>query len=316
MSGESQADVYASFGAKAENLTGASSLSEHDTAMLELDVDVRDGDDSIHTEIDNKDDPYNVVDPFADPDAPDDGEGRMQIRVNTEGDNEEFQPEGDENEQAGEDADGESEGEDFQPLGDVPQELQESSESLQEHENGFNEMVDQAAERGLTEESITRIRQEYEEDGISEKSYEELAAAGYSKGFIDSYIKGQEAIVQTYVNQVMEFAGGKEKFQQVHKHLEATNPDAAKSLENALQSRDLSTVKAIINLAGASRAKTFGKPQVRTLTTQAKPQVVTRKAPQGFATQAEMIKAMSDSRYRNDAAYRHEVEQKVRYSNI
>lgn len=309
MSNESQADVYASFGAKAENLTGTPSLSEHDEKMLELDVDVRDGDDSLHTTSDN-DDPYNFVDPFADPDA-EDPEGRIQVRVSGEGTEvEEENGEDSEGSQEG-DATEQAEGEDFQPLADVPQELQESAQTLEAHEEGFNDMVKQASERGLSEDSIARIQQEYNEDGISEESYTELEAAGYSRGFIDSYIKGQEAIVQTYVNQVMDFAGGKEKFQAVYSHLETTNPEAAKALSGALESRDLSTVKAIINLAGASRAKTFGTPAARTVTTQAKPQVVARNGPTGFATQAEMITAMSDKRYTTDAAYRHSVEQRV-----
>lgn len=58
-------------------------------------------------------------------------------------------------------------------------------EQLSQHAEGFQEIVNQAFERGVSEESIARIQEEYEGDGISEKSYKELAEAGYSKSFID-----------------------------------------------------------------------------------------------------------------------------------
>ena len=44
---QSNSDVYAEFGATSESIISDGSLSEHDLAMLEMDVSVRDGDDSI-----------------------------------------------------------------------------------------------------------------------------------------------------------------------------------------------------------------------------------------------------------------------------
>ena len=46
-----------------------------------------------------------------------------------------------------------------------------------------------------------------------------------------------------------------------------------------------------------------------TKATQAKPQNPQRA--EGFASRDEMVKAMSDSRYRTDAAFRSQVEQRV-----
>lgn len=303
MSGESNADVYASFGVNSA-VTTSGSITEHEQNMLELDVRARDGDDSIEVARDSSDPYGSNVDPFGQEDTEGD---RIQVRV---GGDEDEAPIEEPSEEMGE-AEGEPEA-DFQPLGETPSELVAASEQLAEHEAGFQEMVNSAAERGMSNDTLMRIQTEYaSEEGISESSYKELAAAGYSKSFVDSYIRGQEALVESYINGVVQFAGGPDQFNSMLAHLEANNPEAARSLETAFENRDLGTVKAIINLAGQSRSKAFGKAPSRSVTKQATPAKPEGKRSEGFGNQAEMIKAMSDSRYRHDTAYRREVEQKV-----
>ena len=307
MAGESNADVYASFGANSAVMTG-STQEEHEQNMLALDVAARDGDDSIELAETDNDDPYSAgVDKFADPD---DDNGRIQVRVSAEGEQLEVDPAEEIPEGFSEVQDEESSVE-FTPVGETPESLSEASDQLAQHETGFQEMVQQASERGLSEDSIARIEAEYAEDGISEESYKELAEAGYSKAFVDSYIKGQEALIEGYVAEVKGLVGGEERFNSLVQHLEATNVEAADTLFKALETRDMSTLKAILNLAGESHARKFGKPSTRSVTaraTQAKPAAT---AKNGFETQAEMVKAMSDSRYRTDSAYRREVEQRI-----
>ncbi len=304
MSGESNADVYASFGVNSA-VVGGSTPTDHEQAMLKLNVAARDGDDAI--EIVGNDDPYGNPDPFGE----EEDENRTEIRISTDGEPEETE-EGEID--YSESTEGGSE--EFAPVGDVPEELSAASSQLEEHETGFEEMVNQAAERGLSEETIVRIQQEYGEEGLSKESYEELAKAGYSKSFVDSYIRGQEALVEQYVQSVMEYAGGESQFQAIYSHLEVSNPDAAESLVNALENRDLATVKAIVNLAGASRTKTFGKPAARSISKRAVPAAPVRAKQSGFESQAEMIAAMSDPRYRSDSKFRAEVERKMMYSNF
>lgn len=299
MAGESNADVYASFGVNSAVVTGES-VSQHEQNMLALDVAARDGDDAIelveqeHVERDL----YDNTDPF----GQEDDEDRIQVRIGEDG-------------ELSDPSEGEvvetSEGEDFEPLADVPEALSSAAEQLGQYEEGLQSMIDTAASRGLSAESISRIQEEYGEDGISEKSYQELEAVGYSRKFVDSYIRGQEALIDSYVAGIKEYAGGAEKFDALYSHLETSNPEAAESLMNALEARDLGTVKAIINLAGASRAKTFGRQPTRSVTQRAIPAKPQAPKAEGFESRAEMIKAMSDPRYRHDAAYRREVEQKV-----
>lgn len=301
MSNESNADVYASFGVNSAVVTGES-VSQHEQNMLALDVAARDGDDAIelveqeHTERDL----YDNTDPF----GQEDDEDRIQVRIGEDG---ELTDEGaEEGEESTEGSD-----EEFTPLSDVPEELSNASTQLGEYEEGLQSMIDTAAERGLSAESIVRMQEEYGDEGLSEKSYQELEAVGYSRQFVDSYIRGQEALVDSYVAGVKEYAGGAEKFDALYAHLETSNPDAAESLMNAIEQRDLGTVKAIINLAGASHNKTFGRKPTRSVTQRAIPAKPQAPKAEGFESRAEMIKAMSDPRYRHDAKYRREVEQKV-----
>lgn len=314
MAGESNADVYASFGVNSAVMTG-STPEEHQENMLALDVAARDGDDAIELN-NNSDDPYGSdVDPFGEPE-----EGRMQVRISADGDDPEESTEGEEaeEEQQGDTEESqpeevtEGEPEEFKPIGETPADINEASQQLEEHEAGFNDMVATAIERGLSQDAVTRIQQEYQnEDSLSDESYKELAEAGYSKAFVDAYIRGQEALVNQYVDKVMDFVGGRERFQQVYGHMQTNNPEGAEALIKAFESRDVATMKTILNLAGQSRDKTFGKKAERTITKRATPaKPVARKA-EGFESQAEMIKAMSDPRYRSDSKYRREVEQKV-----
>lgn len=300
---ESNADVYASFGVNPVVVTGESA-SEHEQNMLALDVAARDGDDAITLDnVETNDDPYgNPKDPF----GQEDDEGRIQVRIGEDG-----EPVEDVSE-----SDGEPTVEEFTPLADIPEDLSNTSSQLEMHEQGLADMISTAVERGLSQEAVERIQNEYETTGITDKSYEELAAIGYSRAFIDSFVRGQEALVESYVAGVKAYAGGEEKFGAIVKHLETSNPDAAQSLMSAIESRDLGTVKAIINLAGASREKTFGRKPERSVATKGLPAKASPKKSEGFETRAEMVKAMSDPRYRHDSAYRRAVEQKVYASNF
>lgn len=311
MAGESNADVYASFGVNSAVLTG-STPEEHQENMLALDVAARDHDDAIELNT-NSDDPYGSdVDPFGEPE-----EGRMQVRISADGDDpeeevaEEEEQQGDEESQPEEVTD-DGEPEEFKPIGETPADINEASQQLEEHEAGFNDMVATAIERGLSQDAVTRIQQEYQnEDSLSDESYRELAEAGYSKAFVDAYIRGQEALVNQYVEKVMDFVGGRERFQQVYSHMQTNNPEGAEALIKAFESRDVATMKTILNLAGQSRDKTFGKKAERSIAKRATPAKPAPRKAVGFESQAEMIKAMSDPRYRTDSKYRREVEQKV-----
>lgn len=319
---ESNADVYAQFGVNNSVVTSGS-VSEHEQNMLSLNVAARDGDDAIElAEVEpvdpTSDDPYaGLTDKFA---SEEDDNGYMQIRVgqDTITSEDELAQESDENADNVEESEADSgkEAVEFEALGETPEDLTKAATSLNSHEQGFQSMVEKAVADGLPAESIQRMYDEYKAGGLSEESYAELAKVNFTREFIDSYIQGQEALIDQYASSMVEYVGGNEKFAALMQHLQATDMTAFNSLDEALETRNIDLAKSLLNLAGQSYNLKFGKAAKRSVTKRAVQTKVTAPKVQGFTSQAEMIKAMSDKRYRDDAAYRHEVEQKVAYSRF
>nr|DAH89526.1 MAG TPA: capsid assembly protein [Caudoviricetes sp.] len=289
--------VYAEFGVSPNAITGSvEDLNEHQKSMLEQDVAVRDGDDAItFKQLEAENEEATEEDENVDEAEGDD----------TEGDDDEPDTEGDDQE--------------FVELGETPKELTESVTALNENEAAFDDMVSSAVEAGkVTADDIAEIKAEYASKGeLSEASYAKLAEAGYTKRFVDSFVRGQEALAEQYAAGVVRYAGGAEQFNRILSHLESNDPSTREALEAAIVRKDIATTKALLNLAGKTLGKAVGVKPQRTITTQAKP-VVAPKAPQteAFSSKADMIKAMSDPRYLRDAKYTMEVRAKVAASSL
>lgn len=287
--------VYAEFGVSSNAITGSvEDLNEHQKSMLEQDVAVRDGDDAITFK---------------------------QLEAENEEATEEDEnvEETDEEEEGVEPEDSEGQDQEFVELGETPKELTESVTALDENEAAFDDMVSAAVESGkVTADDITAIKAEYASKGeLSEASYAKLAEAGYTKRFVDSFVRGQEALAEQYAAGVVRYAGGAEQFNRILSHLEANDKSTKEALESAIIRKDLATAKAILNLAGRNLGKTRGVAPQRTLTTQGKPAVSAPKVKtEGFSSKADMVKAMSDPRYLRDAKYTMEVRAKVAASSL
>lgn len=289
--------VYAEFGVSPNAITGSvEDLNEHQQSMLEKDVAVRDGDDAIT---------------FKQLEA--ENEGATEEDENVE------EAEDDDTEGNDDESDTEGDDQEFVELGETPKELTESVTALNENEAAFDDMVSAAVEAGkVTADDITAIKAEYASKGeLSEASYAKLAEAGYTKRFVDSFVRGQEALAEQYAAGVVRYAGGAEQFNRILSHLEANDKSTKEALESAIIRKDLATAKAILNLAGRNLGKTRGVAPQRTLTTQGKPAVATPKVQtEGFSSKADMVKAMSDPRYLRDSKYTMEVRAKVAASSL
>ncbi|WPJ67908.1 hypothetical protein MBBL139_31 [Staphylococcus phage MBBL139] len=289
--------VYAEFGVSPNAITGSvEDLNEHQQSMLEKDVAVRDGDDAIT---------------FKQLEA--ENEGATEEDENVE------EAEDDDTEGNDDESDTEGDDQEFVELGETPKELTESVTALNENEAAFDDMVSAAVEAGkVTADDITAIKAEYASKGeLSEASYAKLAEAGYTKRFVDSFVRGQEALAEQYAAGVVRYAGGAEQFNRILSHLEANDKSTREALEAAIVRKDIATTKALLNLAGRNLGKTRGVAPQRTLTTQGKPAVATPKAQaEGFSSKADMIKAMSDPRYLRDATYTNQVRAKVAVSSL
>lgn len=289
--------VYAEFGVSPNAITGSvEDLNEHQKSMLEQDVAVRDGDDAItFKQLEAEQEEATEEDENVEETDGDDAEGNDD-ESDTDGDDQEFVE-----------------------LGDTPKELTESVAALDENEAAFDDMVSAAVAAGkVSAEDITAIKAEYAAKGsLSEASYAKLAEAGYTKRFVDSFVRGQEALAEQYAAGVVRYAGGAEQFNRILSHLESNDKSTKEALESAILRKDLVTAKAILNLAGRNLGKTRGVAPQRTLTTQGKPVVSAPKAQtEGFSSKADMIKAMSDPRYLRDSAYTQDVRTKVAASSF
>lgn len=311
MSTTQETSIWNDFGISENDVvTTSTEDQEHVQAMLALNVDTRDGD----TSIDLADEEGEILteeqlrqrmdgeqsDVYGD-------QGDDSIRVNTEtGEAEQQQEEQDEDESEPEDVD----------LSETPEELTSSITALQEHTYGFNAMVDKALEGGeIDEETLESIKQEYAAgETLSEKTYELLETKGYSRGFVNSFIQGQELLATAYADQIVRFVGGADNFNSTREYLESNNPAMAEMLDNALESLDVKAITAIFESAKAARTARFGKAPARSVTQRAstaKPAAKAASAAQPFESIEDMMKAMDDPRYRSDARYRQQVEARI-----
>lgn len=300
------ADVYAEFGVNGAVMS-SNNITEHEQNMLALPTSVRDGDDEITLSDDGGAKEGELL--------PEEDNGETEVNDGTDNN------QSDEVTNEGGDGEGEGQGEEFEftPLGDPDADLISASAAIDEYADGFSQMQAQAIKAGLPQEVADRVMKEYEADQqLSEESLAELEKVGYSRGFVKSFISGQEALASTYVAQIQAYAGGPEKWNAIASHLKANSPDAMVALEDAITRQDLPAIKTLINLGMASRTKKFGKQPERNVSHRAPAQgakQAPQKGPQGFANQREMIAAMSDPKYQNDAEYRALVEQRVGRSN-
>jgi hypothetical protein len=277
-------DIYAEYGVN-NAVMSSSDIAEHEQNMLALNVDARDGDDSLMIE---------------EPEELEEGE-------------EAEQEEGSENEQE------EGSEDEFEHLPDVPDDLKAASDAISQYADGFTALRDQAVKNGLPEATAAQIEAEYEQSNkLSAESYAALEKAGYSQQFIDSYIQGQESIADKFVAQVINYAGGKDRFDKIVTHMQSGDKESVESLYEAMERQDLKAIRTILNLGMQSHTKKFGKAPARsvTKTVPSSPAKRNSQAAQGYASQREMVSDMGKPEYRHDPAFRAKVEARVAASSF
>lgn len=183
----------------------------------------------------------------------------------------------------------------------------------------YTQLVEQTIADGkLTAESVQAIEQEYAASGkLSEESYKALAEAGFPKLFVDSYLRGQEAVSNSYVQSVISMAGGNEAFKQLCEHLAVEG--TLEAFQDAVENRNSSSIRAFMKMAESGLRTKYGRPAQRSVAQAAVPAAKpasTQEAIKPFASRAEMMAAMNDPRYQRDAAYNRMVTARLMKSNI
>lgn len=168
-------------------------------------------------------------------------------------------------------------------------------------------VVDPAAAVAAARASATA---DLAKDGkISDTSYAALAASGFDRATVDTYVAGEQAKTSLYINSLYTAGGGEAQYKSMLKWAGTTySPEEVQAFDAAVRSTNPGSMKlAVAGLTARYSASfgTGGKPVTPTPNDQSNTGV-------GFKSQAEMTAAMKDPRWAaGDATYRAEVTQKI-----
>lgn len=215
------------------------------------------------------------------------------------------------------------------PAGEgTPAESQKETEAATDEgtkkPEGEEELIEQVskATREEAEETLKqngldfgKFEQEYLANGsLSEESYAALEKAGIGKNYVDAYIKGNEAILQRFIGEVNDMAGGAEQYKAMTTWAESNLPKEEIDAYNSIMN---SGNQPMIKIAVSGLISRYRDAEG------VEPQIIKGKASSSspaeggsFASAEEMLKAMRDPRYGKDPVYTREVERKTGNSNF
>lgn len=169
--------------------------------------------------------------------------------------------------------------------------------------------TDQVVKYGIDLEAMSK---EFADKGeLTPESLKTLEAAGINADTVETYVEGQKARAAQTTSALAAVAGGTDELQATLKWAEE-NLDKAEidAYNDALESKNLNLVKlALQGIVSQQREANPGEPNL----------VGGGRAPragdvQPYGSQAEIVLAMQDPRYKVDPAYRAEVEQRLNVS--
>ena len=187
-------------------------------------------------------------------------------------------------------------------------ELENKQSSGSEEEAETSESVEETSTG--TPDIVSIANDEYIENGqLSQDTYNQLGEMGISKEMVDSYIAGQEAIIDKQSNDIFNTIGGKSEY-------EAMSEWAGQNLDDA----DLEAYNQTVESGTIEQAK-FA---VRALYQQYKggnPVTPMQGSTNGsavapFTSRAQVTQAMRSKQYQTDAGYRQEIQQRLAVSNL
>lgn len=191
-----------------------------------------------------------------------------------------------------------------------PQQAEEGryESEVQEQQATQDEARDFIENQGL---SFDKYYQEYnDEGGLTRNSYNELAKAGIPKEMVDSWIQGQQALQDRFVESAYNEVGGQENFNNM---LEWAT--------NSLPSEEVDAFNRAIDSANPSDSMFAIKAlNARYMAENSQPNLLRgdtgTPSTGSFKSLAELRSAMSDPKYATDPVFRDQVTQKLARSNI
>jgi len=162
------------------------------------------------------------------------------------------------------------------------------------------------------DDALQKYFEKYQQNNLTEDDYNKLSEKGFSKNFVDRYMKGMQSEVTEYQEKLYEVTDGAEGYNEMAEWAKANLDQAEKkAFNNILNSGDLHSTRFAIE-ALYNRYKNVN-PNEPNLLKGNKP---SSSSSDMFESRQQLMDAISDSRYAKDPAYRKKVEQKLERSNI
>lgn len=159
----------------------------------------------------------------------------------------------------------------------------------------------------ITDDDVNAAQDEFTRDGkLSDKTIESFEKRGIPRKFVETYIKGGQAISAQLTASIHQEVGGKDNFEKI-KAWTATGltPEARAAYEQAIKTGDIHTITLAVRGLHSKYVESMGSP----------PTLVSGSngtgGPAPFESLAQMTAAMADPKYRTDPAYRKLVESRA-----
>jgi len=160
--------------------------------------------------------------------------------------------------------------------------------------------------------NMDTLASEYAEKGeLDVKSYEALEKAGIPKDYVNQFIEGQKAIADQQATSIKNMVGGADAYTEMSNWAAENMSEEEKSAYNtAVNSKDIETAKlAVVGLKAKFEKANGNEPNLL----EGKGTVSGEK---GYASWAEVTRAMGDERYSKDPAYQAMVQEKLANSDL
>ena len=154
--------------------------------------------------------------------------------------------------------------------------------------------------------SAAKYEQEFVESGsLSDNSYAELEAKGFTRQQVDAYIKGQQAYAQSLQSDIYSSVGGQENYiETINWASENMSPDIIKEYNDAVDSMDKDRILRTLEYMSLKKGQSAPR-ETRRLEGNAPASGV-----QPFSNKNEWQRAMTDRLYGKDAKYTNMVDQR------
>lgn len=186
-------------------------------------------------------------------------------------------------------------------LGETKEEVSESEEVVEESEITEEKAKEIVEGKDINFEDLAK---EYQENGdLTEETYKSLEDAGIPKEMVDTYIEGQQVLLDAKVQEIYGAIGGEEEYNSMIEWAgENLNETEKETFNQALNVNDNVTQFTIQNLYSRYKSNTPGK-------------LISGNSVQsgnlGYQTKSEMQRDMNSRDYHKDAKFRAIVQRKI-----